>query len=87
MTQEAAWERPETRPHGAWPERGVVQFADYATRYREGLDLVVRDIDVTIQGGEKIGIVGRTGAGKPFKTIFMTQYSMTFYIITVLQEI
>ena len=33
-------------------------------RYREGLDLVINDISCDIKGGEKIGIVGRTGAGK-----------------------
>ena len=38
-------------------------------RYREGLDLVLKDIDCTITGGEKIGIVGRTGAGKSSLTL------------------
>ena len=36
----------------------------YSTRYRKGLDLVLRDITADIKPGEKIGIVGRTGAGK-----------------------
>jgi ATP-binding cassette subfamily C (CFTR/MRP) protein 1 len=33
-------------------------------RYREGLELVLKDTTFTIQSHEKIGIVGRTGAGK-----------------------
>ena len=38
-------------------------------RYREGLDLVIKSIDAKIKGGEKIGIVGRTGAGKSSLTV------------------
>ncbi|XP_047736318.1 ATP-binding cassette sub-family C member 3, partial [Hyalella azteca] len=46
-----------------------VRFSKFSTRYRKGLDLVVRDIDVTVQSGEKVGIVGRTGAGKSSLTL------------------
>ena len=42
---------------------------DYSVRYREGLDLVLRDISCHINGGEKVGIVGRTGAGKSSLTL------------------
>ena len=37
---------------------------NYSTRYRPGLELVVKDLDAQIEPGEKVGIVGRTGAGK-----------------------
>ncbi|KAI8349285.1 hypothetical protein B0O80DRAFT_460130 [Mortierella sp. GBAus27b] len=47
-----------------WPNKGHIQFHHYSTRYREGLDLVVKDISIDIQPSESIGIVGRTGAGK-----------------------
>ncbi|XP_054165164.1 multidrug resistance-associated protein 1-like [Oppia nitens] len=47
-----------------WPNDGCVEFRQYSTRYREGLDLVLNQIDLDIKSGEKIGIVGRTGAGK-----------------------
>ena len=40
-----------------------------SARYREGLDLVLKNIDFTIKAGEKIGIVGRTGAGKSSITL------------------
>lgn len=46
-----------------------MEFRGYRTRYREGLDLVLRGIDCDIEGGEKIGIVGRTGAGKSSLTL------------------
>lgn len=52
-----------------WPEQGQVVFRDFQVRYREGLDLVLRGITFTVQGGEKVGIVGRTGAGKSSLTL------------------
>uniref|UniRef100_A0A8B9CTD7 Multidrug resistance-associated protein 1 n=1 Tax=Anser brachyrhynchus TaxID=132585 RepID=A0A8B9CTD7_9AVES len=52
-----------------WPEEGKVEFRGYGLRYREDLDLVLKNINVTINGGEKIGIVGRTGAGKSSLTL------------------
>ena len=36
---------------------------------REGLDLVLRGIDFQTRSGEKVGIVGRTGAGKSSLTL------------------
>lgn len=46
-----------------------VEFSDYGLRYREGLDLVIKEITATVSGGEKVGIVGRTGAGKSTLTV------------------
>lgn len=68
-TQEAAWEIPSKNPPKAWPEIGAVEFQDYAVRYRPGLDLVLTSVNFHINGGEKIGIVGRTGAGKSSMTL------------------
>ena len=53
----------------SWPERGEVEFCNYATRYRAGMDLVLRGISFKILAKEKIGIVGRTGAGKSSLTL------------------
>ncbi|XP_050048216.1 multidrug resistance-associated protein 1 [Dermacentor andersoni] len=61
---EAAWDVPESKPPVEWPKDGEVQFREYGTRYREGLDLIIKDITVSVHPGEKVGIVGRTGAGK-----------------------
>ena len=47
-----------------WPNQGKIVFDKYCVKYRETLDNVLNDIDVIINPGEKIGIVGRTGAGK-----------------------
>ncbi|XP_064405656.1 multidrug resistance-associated protein 1-like [Halichondria panicea] len=57
------------RPPPVWPSQGHVKFDQYSTRYREGLDLVLRKISAEIPGGTKVGIVGRTGAGKSSLTL------------------
>lgn len=67
--QEAAWELPNKTLPAQWPESGTVQFKDFQVRYREGLELVLRGITFEVRGGEKVGIVGRTGAGKSSLTL------------------
>ncbi|XP_076819735.1 multidrug resistance-associated protein 1-like [Clavelina lepadiformis] len=69
VQQEAPLEIEHNLPNSSWPERGGIKFVNYGTRYRDELDLVVRDINVDIKGGEKIGVVGRTGAGKSSLTL------------------
>ena len=57
------------RPPISWPAKGAVNFNNYSTRYREGLDLVLKGINLDIKPHEKIGVVGRTGAGKSSLTL------------------
>ena len=57
------------RPPVSWPAKGELEFYNYSTRYREGLDLVLKNINLDIKSHEKIGIVGRTGAGKSSLTL------------------
>ncbi|KAG9062305.1 Multidrug resistance-associated protein 1 [Linnemannia hyalina] len=52
-----------------WPSEGRISFKNYSTRYREGLDLVIKNVSVDILPSEKVGIVGRTGAGKSSLTL------------------
>lgn len=52
----------DKKPTKNWPSRGEIQFKDYYLAY-EDKD-VVKGLNFTIRGQEKIGIVGRTGAGK-----------------------
>ncbi|XP_067674237.1 multidrug resistance-associated protein 1-like [Haliotis asinina] len=69
IQSEPAWDIPERRPNHDWPDAGVLKFLDYSTRYREGLDLVLKGVTCTVHSGEKVGIVGRTGAGKSSLTL------------------
>ncbi|KAG0299316.1 hypothetical protein BGZ97_003779 [Linnemannia gamsii] len=52
-----------------WPEHGRITFNKYSARYREGLDLCLKDATFTVEPQEKVGIVGRTGAGKSSLTL------------------
>ncbi|XP_042357577.1 canalicular multispecific organic anion transporter 1 isoform X2 [Plectropomus leopardus] len=63
LENEAKWVTG-TQPPEKWPEAGRLQFENYKVRYRPGLDLVLHGITCDINSTEKIGIVGRTGAGK-----------------------
>ncbi|KAM6916448.1 LOW QUALITY PROTEIN: ATP-binding cassette sub-family C member 2-like [Xenentodon cancila] len=63
IENEAKW-ITDSRPPEKWPEAGRLQFINYKVRYRPGLDLVLHGITCDIASTEKIGIVGRTGAGK-----------------------
>ncbi|CAL8304688.1 unnamed protein product [Lota lota] len=66
---EAPWVVEDKRPPSDWPPQGNVEFRDYSVRYREGLDLVLKNLTLSVKGGEKVGIVGRTGAGKSSMTL------------------
>ncbi|KAG0054044.1 hypothetical protein BGZ83_012033 [Gryganskiella cystojenkinii] len=57
------------RPPQDWPTQGRVDFVNYETRYRPGLELVLRGVTCSIRPHEKIGICGRTGAGKSSLTL------------------
>ncbi|PHH91314.1 hypothetical protein CDD83_962 [Cordyceps sp. RAO-2017] len=49
---------------GGWPGAGRVQFESLTLSHRPGLEPALRDVTLDVAAGEKVGIVGRTGAGK-----------------------
>ncbi|KAM7258623.1 hypothetical protein ACFE04_014364 [Oxalis oulophora] len=53
-----------SRPPPGWPSEGSIRFEDVVLRYRPELPPVLHGISFTISPSEKVGIVGRTGAGK-----------------------
>ena len=64
VEQEAKAIISEARPPANWPSQGSIQFTHYTTRYRLDLEPVLKDLTFSIEPGERVGIVGRTGAGK-----------------------
>lgn len=48
----------------AWPKDGTLVIKNLSMRYREGTDLVLRNVSFNVESGQRIGVVGRTGAGK-----------------------
>lgn len=64
VEQEAPPIVEDNRPPANWPSKGSVEFIGYSTRYRSDFDFVLKQITFKILPGEKVGVVGRTGAGK-----------------------
>ncbi|KAJ2886454.1 Canalicular multispecific organic anion transporter 1 [Coemansia aciculifera] len=67
-TEDTPREQPrvvaDSRPLPTWPETGDIEFKRYRLRYRPDLDPVLNELSFVVRRNEKIGIVGRTGAGK-----------------------
>ena len=63
----------------SWPNEGKVNYINYSMKYRPNCDLALKDINIEINSGEKIGIVGRTGSGKSSLTLSL------FRIVEALQ--
>lgn len=78
LTPEAPEVIEDNRPNESWPEFGKISFNNYSTKYRPELDLVLRNIDLTINPREKVGIVGRTGAGKSSLTLALFRIIESF---------
>ncbi|XP_044437361.1 ABC transporter C family member 10 isoform X1 [Triticum aestivum] len=64
LQSEAAEAVEENRPLPDWPQDGNVEIRNLKIRYREDTPLVLHGISCKFEGGDKIGIVGRTGSGK-----------------------
>ncbi|CAE6437055.1 unnamed protein product [Rhizoctonia solani] len=54
----------DNAPPKNWPTHGEIEFRDLVMSYRLGLPPVLRGVSLHVRGGEKIGVIGRTGAGK-----------------------
>jgi ATP-binding cassette, subfamily B, multidrug efflux pump len=81
------------------PIKGKIEFRDLTFAYREGGRPVLKDISLTIQAGQTVGLIGRTGAGKstlmnliprlleaPTGTVFIDDVSVRDYALTDLRR-
>lgn len=50
--------------NGGWPNEGEIEFKNSTMRYRETLEPSIKNLSFKVQSKMKVGIVGRTGAGK-----------------------
>ncbi|KAJ3722534.1 ABC protein [Lentinula raphanica] len=64
IEQEPPHEIKASEPPTSWPQDGTICFENVSMTYRPGLRNVLQDMNINIRANEKIGIVGRTGAGK-----------------------
>ncbi|WZZ03807.1 hypothetical protein YC2023_089728 [Brassica napus] len=64
LPSEAADVIENNRPVSDWPSRGSIKFEDVYLRYRTGLPPVLHGLSFSVSPSEKVGVVGRTGAGK-----------------------
>ncbi|KAM3600087.1 uncharacterized protein V6R79_017187 [Siganus canaliculatus] len=62
--KEAPWTLHDSSLPTSWPSTGNIQLENYGLQYRTGLDWALNNISIDIRDKEKVGIVGRTGAGK-----------------------
>jgi ABC-type multidrug transport system fused ATPase/permease subunit len=63
---------PAARLSQNWPERGEVVFAGAVARYAPHLPAALRGVDFVVPAGSRVGLIGRTGAGK--STIFQALF-------------
>lgn len=61
-------------PPSKWPSQGVVKFDNVWMKYAPKAPYALREVSFTIQGAEKVGVVGRTGSGK--STLLLALYRM-----------
>ena len=75
---EPPMETPENlKPKGEWPNKGRIEFQNFKMKYSHKESYVLKDLNFTIESNEKIGIVGRTGAGKSsiIQSLFRLAYN------------
>jgi len=57
----------------SWPQAGEIEIKNLELRYRPTTDLVLKGCSMKIKAGDKVGVVGRTGAGKSTLSLALTR--------------
>ena len=74
---------PDQKPPPEWPRKGKIEMDGVAFQYAPELPLVLKDVTLTIRPGEKVGVVGRTGAGKSSLLSVLYRLSEPSGVITI----
>lgn len=70
----------ESLPAG-WPSRGAIEIKGAKLRYRPGLPLVLKGLDISIPAGSKVGVVGRTGTFETSGAKMLFTLDMAHYVL------
>ncbi|KAL1490440.1 hypothetical protein ABEB36_013133 [Hypothenemus hampei] len=68
---------PDKKPPASWPKRGQIEFVNTSTRYNPLDPPVLKELNLTILPEQKVGIVGRTGAGK--SSLIVTLFRLAYF--------
>jgi ABC-type multidrug transport system fused ATPase/permease subunit len=74
MKQEPS-SRPEAEPPAAWPTQGDLKVTELSVKYSEDGPEVLNKISFEIKSGERVGIDGRTGAGKSSLALSLLRFT------------
>jgi len=64
IPEEPPWQLASDPEPGMWPTAGALKFQDLHLRYRPELPKALDGFELEVAGGEKLGVVGLTGAGR-----------------------
>jgi len=64
LPQEPEWFKESDPEASSWPTKGEIRFTQVTLRYQPSLPPALDNLDLVLKGGQKTGVIGRTGAGK-----------------------
>ena len=71
--QERYQAKDAVKADASWPQQGKIEFKDVDLRYRPNTNLVLKKLNFEVTPGHKVGVVGRTGAGKSTLSMALTR--------------
>ena len=71
--QEKYQAKDAVKAEASWPQQGKIEFKDVELRYRPNTNLVLKKLNFEVTPGHKVGVVGRTGAGKSTLSMALTR--------------
>uniref|UniRef100_A0A8C1FGR4 Cystic fibrosis transmembrane conductance regulator n=1 Tax=Cyprinus carpio carpio TaxID=630221 RepID=A0A8C1FGR4_CYPCA len=57
-------ENADAQADSSWPNRGHIDVQNLTVKYTEGGHAVLKNLSFTVEGRQRVGILGRTGSGK-----------------------